>query len=261
MARKMFAACLLSATIAALPAIAQLPKEAPGKADLARVTAGTYKVDPGHTEIAFSINHLGFSIYHGLFVGPSGTLTLDPAKPNAAKVVVDFPIDGVRTTSAKLDEHLKSPDFFDAAKFPTAHFESTSVVASGMNATINGNLTLKGVTQPVTLQAKFIGAGKGPMNGADSRRSRSCGMPVSGSSASRAGVRSASAAHSASKPAIPPCAQAASAAFVRTSFGHGVSRPALDTPWMPRPSDVVAVPRFEPNAALVASPPTRLKPL
>jgi len=168
MARKMFAACLLSATIAALPAIAQMPKEAPGKADPARVTAGTYKVDPGHTEIAFSINHLGFSIYHGLFVGPSGTLTLDPAKPNAAKVVVDFPIDGVRTTSAKLDEHLKSPEFFDAAKFPTAHFESTSVAASGMNATINGNLTLKGVTKPVTLKAKFIGAGKGPMNGADS---------------------------------------------------------------------------------------------
>jgi len=81
--------------------------------------------------------------------------------------VVDFPIVGVRTTSAELDEHLKKPEFFDAAKFPTAHFESTSVVASGMNATINGNLTLKGVTKPVTLKAKFIGAGKGPMNSAD----------------------------------------------------------------------------------------------
>jgi polyisoprenoid-binding protein YceI len=168
MARKMFAACLLAASVATLPAaIAQMPKEAPGKADPARVTAGTYKVDPGHTQVSFSINHLGFSIYHGLFGDPSGTLTLDPAKPNAAKVVVDFPIVGVRTTSAELDEHLKKPEFFDAAKFPTAHFESTSVVASGMNATINGNLTLKGVTKPVTLKAKFIGAGKGPMNSAD----------------------------------------------------------------------------------------------
>jgi polyisoprenoid-binding protein YceI len=72
---------------------------------------------------------------------------------------------GITTTNAKLTEHLKGADFFDAAKFPTARFQSTSVSASGTSATITGNLTLKGVTKPVTLNAKFVGAGKGPMNG------------------------------------------------------------------------------------------------
>jgi polyisoprenoid-binding protein YceI len=167
MTRPIVTACLLAVAAATLPAIAQMPKEAPGKADPARVTAGTYKADSAHTQIAFTVNHLGFNAYHGLFGDSTGTLTLDPAKPSAAKVDIEIPMSGITTTSAKLTEHLKGADFFDAAKFPTARFQSTAVMASGTNATITGNLTIKGVTKPVTLNAKFIGAGKGPMNGAD----------------------------------------------------------------------------------------------
>lgn len=165
MVRKIIAACLLTAAAATLPAIAQMPKEVPGKADPARATVGTYNADSAHTQIMFAVNHLGFNVYYGIFGDATGTLTIDPAKPGAAKVMMEIPMSGITTTSAKLTEHLKGADFFDAAKFPTAKFESTSVTASGANATIAGNLTLKGVTKPVTLKAKFIGAGKGPMNG------------------------------------------------------------------------------------------------
>jgi polyisoprenoid-binding protein YceI len=146
----------------AVPAAAQapqMPKEAPGAPDAKRVTAGTYTVDSGHTQVIFEINHLGFSEYSGMFVEPTGTLTLDPANPAAAKVDITFPIDKVRTTVAALDAHLKTADFFDAAKFPEGRFTSTKVVAKGTNATIWGNLTLHGVTKPVVLEARFVGAG------------------------------------------------------------------------------------------------------
>ncbi len=164
MTRSIVTACLLAAAAVAAPTIAQTPKELPGKADPSRVTAGIYKADSAHTQILFSVNHLGFNVYHGIFGDASGTLTLDPAKPSAAKVDIEIPMSGISTTSAKLTEHLKGPDFFDATKFPTGKFQSTSVQASGTDATITGNLTLKGVTKPVTLKTKFTGAGKGPMN-------------------------------------------------------------------------------------------------
>jgi polyisoprenoid-binding protein YceI len=164
MNRSIVTACLLAAAAVAVPTIAQMPKEVPGKADPSRVTAGTYKADSAHTQILFSVNHLGFNVYHGIFGDASGTLTIDPAKPSTAKVDIEIPISGITTTSAKLTEHLKGADFFDAAKFPTGRFQSTAVQASGTSATITGNLTLKGVTKPVTLNAKFTGAGKGPMN-------------------------------------------------------------------------------------------------
>jgi len=160
---------LFAATFAAaaIPALAQMPMKAPGAPEPSRVSAGTYKADPGHTQVGFTVNHLGFSFYRGLFGEVTGTLTLDPKMPSAAKVSIDIPVTKVVTTSSKLNEHLMKPEFFDAAKFPTAHFESTSVTVSGMTAKIVGNLTLKGVTKPVTLAAQFVGAGKAPMGGKD----------------------------------------------------------------------------------------------
>lgn len=165
MNRSILTACLLAAAATTLPAIAQTPTQVPGQPDATRVSAGTYKADTAHTQIAFVVNHLGFNAYHGLFGGSTGTLTIDPARPSAAKVEIEIPMSGITTTSAELTEHLKGPDFFDAAKFPTARFVSTSINVSGTEATITGNLTIKGVTKPVTLATKFIGAGKGPMNG------------------------------------------------------------------------------------------------
>jgi len=160
--RLVFASLL---ALAAAPVLAQdLPKEAPGAPDPARAVAGTYQVDPGHTQVLFTVGHLGFSEYTGMFVEPTGMLVLDPANAANDKVDVTFPIAKVRTTVAALDAHLQTPDFFDAGKYPTARFVSTKVTKTGDGAaTIDGDLTLHGVTRPVSLDVRFVGAGKAVM--------------------------------------------------------------------------------------------------
>src|SRR3546814_636103 len=151
-------------TVSAIPVLAQdIPTEAPGAPDPSRVVAGTYNVDSDHTQVLFTVTHLGFSTYTGMFVAPTGTLTIDPKNPSAAKVDITFPIAKVVTTATGLDEHLQNADFFDAAKYPTGRFVSTRVTIANQTAQIDGNLTLKGVTRPVTLDAQFVGAGNGPM--------------------------------------------------------------------------------------------------
>ena len=151
------AAALLLAT----PLLAQ--GALPGAADPSRVTSGSYKVEPQHTQVLFTVNHLGFTEYTGEFRKPTGTLVLDRANPANDKLDVSFEIGKVSTTVSALDEHLQKPEFFDAAKFPTGRFVSTKVVPTGDGATITGDLTLKGVTKSVTLHARFIGAGTNPL--------------------------------------------------------------------------------------------------
>ena len=136
----------------------------PGAHDRARVTAGTYSADPNHTQVLYTYGHLGFTENMGLLSGAHGTLVLDPAAFGRAKLSIDVPVNTIHTTIDALDKELVGPMFFDAAKFPTAHFESTSVTANGDNATINGNLTIHGVTKPATIMATFVGAGANPMS-------------------------------------------------------------------------------------------------
>ncbi len=167
------AAIVLAATggIAAAPALfAQGTPQAPGAQDPSRVSAGTYAADPAHSLIAFEVNHFGFNDYYGIFGDVAGSLVLDPANPDAAKVDVTIPVASVTTASKALTDHLlrpgkdgAAPDFFGAAPAP-ARFVSTSVKADGMKATIAGNLTLNGVTKPVTFEAEFTGAGVNPFN-------------------------------------------------------------------------------------------------
>jgi polyisoprenoid-binding protein YceI len=144
---------------APLMAQMQMPKEAPGKADAKRVTAGVYAVETNHTLIEWSVNHFGFNNYFGLFGGATGTMKLDPAKLAATTLSIDIPISGLTTTNSKLNEHLSGAEFLNTAQFPAAKFVSTMVMPKGNNAQIMGNLTLHGVTKPVTLNATFIGAG------------------------------------------------------------------------------------------------------
>ena len=157
---RLILAALIAA--AAVPAIAQTGL--PGTQNKAAVTAGTYAVDPAHTQVTWTLNHMGFSMLSGQFGAQGGTLTIDPAKPAATKLDVTFAIDQLSVTSAKFAEHLKSRDFFDAATYPTARFVSTNVVANGNTAKITGNLTIKTVTNPVTIDATFVGAGANPMS-------------------------------------------------------------------------------------------------
>ena len=154
---------LAAALLLAVPATAQMPTAAPGRPDPALATAGSYHVDTGHTQVLFTVNHMGFSQYSGQFTQPTGTLVLDPRNAAASRVTITFPIDKVSTTVPALDAHLKRADFFETDKYPTATFVSTRIVARGTAATITGNLTLKGVTRQVTLAATFVGAGPGMM--------------------------------------------------------------------------------------------------
>ncbi|MEG8013894.1 YceI family protein [Sphingomonas sp. 22R3R2A-7] len=157
---------LVLATILALTAAPVLAQTAavPGAPVKARVAAGTYAVDPNHTQVTWQVNHMGFSMLEGQFGASGGSIMIDPAKPNATKVEVNFAIDQLSVTSAPFTGHLKSKDFFDVATHPTAKFVSTKVVATGDKATITGDLTIKGITKPVVLQATFVGAGANPMN-------------------------------------------------------------------------------------------------
>ena len=164
MKKYLISAAALIAIAGGTVVIAQAPAEVPGSKDVAKVSGGSYKVDGGHTQIVFAYDHMGFTNNVGVFAEPTGTLMLDKANPSASTVSIDVPIANLKTGVAKLDEHLLKADFFDVAKFPTAKFVSTSVKAEGTGATITGNLTIKGITKPVTLDAEFYGAGTNPMN-------------------------------------------------------------------------------------------------
>lgn len=153
-------------------AVAAITFAVPGSAAHAQGTpatkgikAGIYKVDGAHTQAVAKVMHLGFNSYYLLWGEAEGSLTLDPAKPAASKVSITIPMESLKTSNEELTAHLKKPDFFDAPKFPTLSFTSTAVKPTGATtADITGNLTVHGVTKPVTIKATFVGQGIGPMN-------------------------------------------------------------------------------------------------
>ena len=129
------------------------------------VKAGSYTIEPGHTQVLFRISHFGFSNFYGIFTGASGSLEIDPAEVNSAKVEVTIPIKSVLTTSTALDGILKGDQWFVAQEFPMATFTSTKVTSTGKDtAAIAGNLTLHGVTKQVTLKARLVGSGVDPLD-------------------------------------------------------------------------------------------------
>ena len=163
------AAGVAALTIGTLQAQQGGPPPIPGTMDVSRAEAGTYAADPNHTLIGWRVNHLGFSDYFGIFGGSTGTLTIDPAAPQNAKVDITVPVASVTTANPGLTGHLLKPagesgkaDFFGASPAP-AHFVSTKVEPNGTRATITGDLTLNGVTKPVVIEAEFTGAGKAMM--------------------------------------------------------------------------------------------------
>ena len=155
----------LAAALLATAAAAQGPSSLPGTPDPTKATGGSYAIEPSHTQIVFAVDHMGFSIFRGFLSQASGSLMLDPAKPAATQLSVTIPIASIHTTSAKLDEELNSADWLDAQHFPTATFVSTKITPgpSGL-ATVEGNLTLHGITKPARMQVHFRGAGANPMS-------------------------------------------------------------------------------------------------
>lgn len=121
----------------------------------------TYKIDPVHSSISFKIRHF-FSNVDGKFKQFEGTINVDSEHPEKSSVNATIQTDSIDTGNEKRDGHLKSPEFFDTAKFPTITFKSKSVKQTGPESgDIVGDLTMHGVTKEVTLHVKFLGKGKG----------------------------------------------------------------------------------------------------
>ena len=123
-----------------------------------------YLIDQNHTSITFSWNHFGFSNQSASFHKISGDLSYDTADPTKGSVSVSIPLENISTGVPDLDDHLKSEDFFDAAKFPTITFKSTKIEKAGADALkVQGDLTIHGVTKPATLDVKVLKTGEHPM--------------------------------------------------------------------------------------------------
>jgi polyisoprenoid-binding protein YceI len=126
---------------------------------------GNYKIDPVHSQAHFTVTHLGVSRFTGRFDSVKGEIVVDGAG-DANKVKAEIDVASVNTNSADRDKHLRSPDFFNAAQFPKMTFESSKVsLPEGGDGSMSGNLTLHGVTKPVTFKLKHIGAAKDPWGG------------------------------------------------------------------------------------------------
>jgi polyisoprenoid-binding protein YceI len=157
-ARTAFVATLAAAI--AVPALAQMGPTT----DLGTLEGGHFAVDRNHAKIIFSTSHFGFSTYYGLFTDFDAKLDFDPKAPAKSALDVSVNLNGIDTTNPKLDTHLKSADFFDVAKYPTATFTATRVEVTGpAKGRITGDLTLHGVTRPVVLDTTFLGGGTNPM--------------------------------------------------------------------------------------------------
>ena len=130
----------------------------------AQAAPQSWTIDPNHSQVGFSVRHF-FSKVPGNFTKFSGTIVYDAAKPTASSVKAEIDAASIDTRNEKRDGHLRSEDFFFVEKYPTLRFESTKVTqAADGKLSIEGNLTMRGVTKPVTLDASFLGAGPS-MNG------------------------------------------------------------------------------------------------
>ncbi|MBC6904801.1 YceI family protein [Saccharophagus sp. K07] len=134
----------------------------------AQVDAADYVVDKqgAHAFVQFRVKHLGYSWLYGRFNDFDGTFTYDEKDPSKNKINVTVKIASLDSNHAERDKHLRSADFLDASKFPTATFTSTAYKPTGeKTAELTGDLTLHGVTKPITIQVEHIGAGNDPWGG------------------------------------------------------------------------------------------------
>jgi polyisoprenoid-binding protein YceI len=143
---------------------------------LTAVTAADYTIDPGHTYVSFAVNHLGFSTMRGKFDRQSGTMHYDYAAKKAS-VMIEIDATSIDTGHDKRDAHLQSPDFLNAVENPTITFKSTAVTWNGLKlATLTGDLTILGVSKPVTLTVTSMKCGAHPFS-----KKFTCGFDATGS--------------------------------------------------------------------------------
>ena len=128
--------------------------------------ADTYSVDPTHSTVIFRITHLSVSTFQGRFNNMSGSFTVDSENPAKSSVQIEIEVESLDTNSDRRNNHLRSPDFFNAKQFPKITLESTAVKKKGdERLEVTGNLTLHGVTKSIKVEMVHIGSGKDPWGG------------------------------------------------------------------------------------------------
>lgn len=126
----------------------------------------TFNIDLSHSSVSFSVRHMVIAKVHGRFARFSGAIALDEQTPSASSVNVTIEAASIDTNDEKRDGHLRSADFFDSDKFPQLTFVSSKVERpSGERFLVSGDLTIHGVTKPITLDVEYNGRGKDPWGG------------------------------------------------------------------------------------------------
>ncbi|MBL0926547.1 MAG: YceI family protein [Phycisphaerales bacterium] len=126
-------------------------------------SAKPFDIDSVHSMVSFRIGHLGVAKFYGLFAGPTGKFHLDFANPSASVLEVSVKTESVLSGNSKRDEHLRSPDFFNSKQFPNMTFRATGFEKAGeQKMTVKGELTLLGVTKPITAEVVKVGEGSTP---------------------------------------------------------------------------------------------------
>ena len=129
----------------------------------AQLGTGTWAIDLVHSSISFSVRHLMVSKVRGTFENFSGAIIV--AEDGAPAVTAEIAVDSITTNNEQRDAHIKSADFFDVDKYPTATFSSTGVRPNGDGYVLDGDFTLKGITKPVSLELEFNGVNPGMGHG------------------------------------------------------------------------------------------------
>jgi polyisoprenoid-binding protein YceI len=123
--------------------------------------AETFKIDPVHTFVLFSVQHLGIANTYGRFNDIAGMVVFDRDNPSKSSIELTVQVESLDTHNSTRERSLMSPDFFDVKQFPTMTFKSTKVEGSGDALKVSGDLTIRGVTRPVTVDFKKGREGKG----------------------------------------------------------------------------------------------------
>ena len=131
----------------------------------AAAPAADYEIDSAHSFVAFRIKHLGYSWLYGRFNTMSGHFTYDADNPQASAISVSIDPASVDTNHAERDKHLRGSDFLDVRKYPDTTFESTKYTGDAQGGTLEGMLTLHGVTRPISIRLEKLGEGKDPWGG------------------------------------------------------------------------------------------------
>jgi len=136
---------------------------------LHETSTGTWTIDAAHSSIEFSAKHMMITTVKGRLADAKGAITIDEAEPARSTVEVEMDAASIDTRNAQRDGHLRAPDFLDVATYPTVTFRSREVrgarLEDGARFTVTGDLTIRGVTREVTLDATYEGSGRDPWGG------------------------------------------------------------------------------------------------